>query len=759
MHSRSRPHSVLPLVNACLLLLASSVGCNTADPLEAIRQQQAAGQFEATIEPLRDLMTERRDDPEVQYLYGLALARTGQPSLADWSLSEAMRDPKWLLPAGHQLLYDALATGNHNRAIEVAGTILEAHPDNVDILLLRANAYAYSRLHHEAALADVDRIFELDPDNAAAMEPRILSLLGLERIEEASEAIEELGRQIEKQQLGSNSEGWHCATRAIFALDNEQEALARERWDDCLERFPGHSNVVNNALQFFDSRAEYDRSLEILRAAQQAEPESRSYRTGLAGRLRLSGQTQESEELLKQATESEQPHIATLAWFDLAKHYQELGDHQLASEAQERALTLARESDLPHSQLLLEYADALLLAGRFDEALLIADEMTLEAHQAMIRARVAQQQGRHGDALEHFDAAFRLWPNNPYARYYAALASEQVGDFDSAIESYRYSIRIAAGATDARTRLAQLHLAEGRPSEALMLLRLKSEQAPLDLPGELLSLKLWGRVGNMPALLSGLERFRQGSPLSLGLALESAAEGIRERAGLEAAAALLLQARVDLEAPSNAAALRALVRLQFQTPTADPGTETKSHVDAALEKHPQVADFHEILGLWLELSGAQESAGAAYRAAIAIDGQNPGALAGLGRLTPDPQEAVDLLERAAAASPDDPEPGWEAAHRLLATGRVADAEERLEELLSRHPYHSDAASALARMRLERGDSSERSLELAQRAVRFGMDIETLGLLSRVHQLREEPELAQAAERRAGSLEARASVTP
>jgi len=727
------------------------MGCEPADPLEAIRQQQATGQFQATIEPLRELMDERRGDSEVQYLYGLALARTGQPSLADWALSEAMRDPKWLLPAGHQLLYDSLATGNNDRAIEIASTILESHPENLDILQLRANAYAHSRMHYEEALADADRIFELDPENALAMEPRILSLLGLERIEEAREAIEELGRRIEKQAAGSASEGWHCATSAIFALEDGQETLAEERWADCLERFPGHSNVVTNALQFFDSRREYDRSLEVLRAAHEAEPESRSYRTGLAGRLRFSGRAQESEELLKRATESDEPHLATLAWFDLAKHYQELGQHQLASESQERALVLAREADLPHSQLLLEYADALLLAGRLDEALQIADEMTLEAHQAMIRARVAQQQGRHADALEHFDAAFRLWPNNPYARYYAAVASEQIGDFDSAIESYRYSIRIAPDATDARTRLGQLQLAQGRPSDAMMLLRLKSDQAPLDLAGELLSIQLWGQIGNMPALVSAIERFRQGSPGSLGFALESAAKGVRERAGAEAAAALLLRAQVDFEDPMFTPALRALVRLQFETPDAAAKLETRAGIDAALARHPQVAEFREILGLWLELSGDEAGARDAYRDAIAIDGQNPGALAGLGRLTLDPQQAIDLLERAAAARPDDAEVGWETAQRLLSASRVPEAERRLETLLRQHPYDARASLALAQIRLERGDTSDRSLELAQRAVRFGRSADALELVSRIHRMRGESELADQAEARAGNL--------
>jgi tetratricopeptide (TPR) repeat protein len=742
MLSTPRPKRIFPLVKACLLLLAASLACEQADPLEALKQQQASGNFEATLEPLRELVAERRDDSEVLYHYGLALARTNQPSLAEWSLSAAMTDPKWLLPAGRQLTYDSLRAGNHDRAIEIAGTVLATYPDNLDILLLRATAYARSRIHYEAALADVDRIFELDPENSAAMEARILSLLGLERIEEAAEAIDELGRRLEKDPLGATSAGWHCSTTAIFAQDSNDEALARERWADCLERFPGNSSVVTSAVQFFDSYREHDRSLDILRAAQQAAPESRSYRTSLASRLRFGGLPQESEELLKQATESERPQSAALAWFDLAKHYQDLGDHSKSSETQARALGVAREAGLPHSQLLLEYADSLLLAGRLDEALQIAEEMTVEAHVAMIRARVAQQQGRHADALEHFDAGFRLWPNNAFARYYAALASEQIGDFDAAIELYRYSIRIAAGATDARTRLGRLHQAEGRPDEALALLRLQSDQAPLDLTGEFLSLRLWGLIGNTPSVLAGLERFRRGSPLSLGRALAMAAEGVHERAGAEAAIALILKSPVDLEAPESAAALRALVRLQHE---AGRGQETRSRVDAARRRQPETAESHAIYGLWLELHDEPEPARGAYQAALAIDAHNPGALVGLGGLTSDPEQALALFERAAAAEPDDPRPAWNAVQQLLVSGRVSEAQARLEALLARHPYQARAASALIEMHLDQGEISQRTVELAHRAVRFGRNTDTLERLGQVHRRRNEPELAVAVE--------------
>lgn len=755
-----------PLVSSaigCLLCLAIA-GCAPSDPLEAIRKQQAGGDFAGSLEPLRALLDERRDDAEVQYLYGRALALTGQTSLAEWSLREAMDDPEWLVPAGLQLAFGALQTGNYAIAIEATERLLEADPDNVDALLLRANAYAHSRVHPEEALADVDRILELDPDSVEAMEPRILALLALDRIDEAAGAIEELGRRIDESQQGPGVPAWHCATTALFADESGDAELARKRWAGCLERYPAHSNVVTNALAFYDARGESTRSLEILRRAQQEEPGSRAYRLALAERLRRAGENEEAESLLREATKSEVPALAVAAWIDLAKHQQAVGDYVAAARAAERAVEVARSSGDPPPQLLLEQADALLLAGELDRALAVAEEMTLAAHREMIRARVAQERGQPAEALQHFDEAFRLWPDNPWAHYYAALAAEAVGDFDRAIDAYRQSIRIAAAQTDARTRVARLHLAEGKPAEALTLLRLQMGSAPLDLDGELLSLRLLGaQTGQAEPLRRSLELFRRERPDQLGRALASAAEGARARAGPAAAVRLLRRWEsedlADLGDPRHAEALRALVRFSRGE---GQGQEAEATVRAALRAHPEAPAFHEILGLSLELRGAPDDrVREAYARAVELDADNARALAGLGRLAQggDPGEALALFDRATAAEPSDPEPQRDAARALIAQDQLHAAEERLEALLEDHPYEGGAAAQLVELHLARGLGTDRTLELAHRAVRFGGGAEALDLLSRVHRQRQEPDLAARAAARARALRERRGDGP
>jgi Flp pilus assembly protein TadD len=58
------------------------------DP-EDIRAFQQEGEFEATIEPLRELLRATPDDPELNHLYGVALLGTGQPELAIWPLRKS----------------------------------------------------------------------------------------------------------------------------------------------------------------------------------------------------------------------------------------------------------------------------------------------------------------------------------------------------------------------------------------------------------------------------------------------------------------------------------------------------------------------------------------------------------------------------------------------------------------------------------------------------------------------------------------------
>jgi tetratricopeptide (TPR) repeat protein len=740
-----------------LLVCLALTGCNEADPLEGIRQQQAAGDFEGSVEPLRELLEMRPDDPEVNVLYGRALAFTGRANLASWSLRKAMQDPEWLVPAGSQLAYLALGARDFNEVVEVTGRMLEREPENVPALLMRANAYAHWEKDPELALADANRVLELDPSKVEAFEPRILALLDLGRFEEASEALAEAGRRLREFGTGDAVLAWHCSTTAAFEQEGGDLERARETWIACLDAHPTNSEVVSSATDFYDAQGELERSLEVLRAAAAGAPDSRVFRVALAQRLSLLGDAAEAEAVLRGATRSEDPLLAAAAWLDLGKHRQALGEHGAAADALGRALELAREAGSAEPQLPFEYADALVLADRLARALEVAEDIPVPAQRQLIRARVAQERRDPARALELFDETLQLWPDNPWARYYAALAAEELGDFERAIEELRYAVRIEPGATDARTRGADLLLAQGQPNAAFQMLITERAHAPLEIEGELLLMHLLGLQGNMNAVADSLAGIERNHSAWVGRALAAAAEGLARRAGPAEALGVLATAPVDFDEPRYAAALRALLRFSHQ---AGETAATRTALQAILAAQPDSGAFQQIRGLDLELSGAPaEAVRAAYMRALELEPGNAQALAGLGRLAfdGDPEAALGFFDRAAAADPSDPDLKLQAARALVASGKPAQAEERLDALLLEHPFEAEAAAERARLDLERGVATPRTLERARRAVRFGGGADALELLGRVHAQRDEPEPAARAEERARALrEAQAS---
>jgi predicted Zn-dependent protease len=144
---------------------------------------------------------------------------------------------------------------------------------------------------------------------------------------------------------------------------------------------------------------------------------------------------------------------------------------------------------------------------------------------------------------------------------------------------------------------------------------------------------------------------------------------------------------------------------------------------------------------------------AAYRAALALDPDNPYALTGSARLmlVSDPQAALVQLARAASLSPLDLDVLQEEARGLIAAGQLDAAETKLEDALDLSASDPKITMELVELRIAKGSVDERTLELATRAVRFGGGADALELLSRVHSAQNHPQLATDAAARAQAL--------
>jgi tetratricopeptide (TPR) repeat protein len=698
------------------LLALHSWGCGPAS-IEEVREMQSARQYARSLEPLRDMIDLGSKDPEVFYLYGLALSTTGEIDAAFWPLRKAMESSDWMIPAGLQLASDAFKAGNYDTTIAVIDRVLEIEPDHLLALVLRARARIETRRNLEEALADSDRALEIDPDLSTARVARVVALLGLNMVEEAAVALEEIEEFGYEAGLDELESARFCGARASFAKEKGETEKADERYTKCLELFPSTEILVADAIKFFEGIGKLDRAIEILEAALIDAPDSRDFRVGLVLRLTMVGKHERAEQLLREGTESKMPVVAARAWLDLAGYLIEREEMEAGVEAMEKVFELHPS---PTPQLVFRYADTLMAAGRFDDALQMVDRMTTPAHRHLVLGRVYLARGQYALALEELSAGLGGWPENAVARYYAALAAEGIGDFERSIEELRYSIRAGADQTDARLRLAQLHNAEGQFKQAVSVLRHDIVNQPPSPAMAELEVEIRARAAGDVVVPSHLtQTLRQ--PVLWQRAVAAIARGTSLRSGPEAAEQFIRSTGADLTDPANALLLKAQTQYLAQAEKLSEGVALAAN---SLSMHRDVADFHAILGLaLLQTDAGVEEARLAFDRALELDPDQPDALAGRGLLAQtsgDASAAIDFYLRADAANPEDTGPIEAAIDALIGLGRLAEAEDRLEELLEREPYSGPAALRLLELRVARGAGKEdRSFVLARLAMRFG----------------------------------------
>lgn len=713
---------------AALLLLAAISGITPgcSDPLAEVRSLQAQRRFEDSLEPLRKLLATQPDAPEVHFRYGVALSNTGQPGLALWSLRKASEAEEWRVPAGLELALGALRSSNWSNAIEAAGRVLEADADNVQALVLRAEARLGEKKDPLAALADYDRALELEPANLGIKLSRTAALIMADRIDEAGAVIAALEEEGKQASLDASALGQFCASRATFAGEKGELEEAESLFEGCLERYPAHALVVEQASEFFDGRGKPERSEAIWRSALEQLPQALSLRERLATRLRNRGETADAERVLRAGLELEDPVLRSGAWAALTGHFAALDEIDRAAEAYEKAMQLAPD---PPALAVLTFADLLVRSGQHERALEVAKGLANDSYRGLIEARVELDRGHPDRALARLDEVLPSWPDNAGARYYAARAAEQIGNFDRAVLEYRQSIRSGAEQTDAGLRLANLLAARGAVDDAWIAASHHARTHPMDVEGIRAQLRLNARMKRAD-LTTALLQTLSGTPL-WSRAVAARADMLLARVGPKAAIRWIDGVSgVDLGSPRDAELLRSLA---VSLAAAKQLPRARALVSAALAAHPEVAAFHEIHGLLLEAEGAPvDQALAAYARAADLDPKQARALEALGRFAEQDAQidaALSWYDRAFAIDSNRVSPMQRAAELAAAQGRVAAAEQRWDALLRERPWDGHAAAALAQLRLGRGEKGERTLELARRAARFGGGREAETLLA------------------------------
>jgi tetratricopeptide (TPR) repeat protein len=503
--------------------------------------------------------------------------------------------------------------------------VIEIEPENLDARILRGEALLSEGLSPERALEDFDFILDANPTNLAALNSRAAALLLLGRVEEAAEAIDQLETLTRESPTDLAGQAGLCAAQAVLRQERGELEEAEKRFEECLEQFPAHGGIVDAAITFFDGKGDRARSNALLEKALELAPESISYRRTLALRAETEGDSARALSILRAGLDTENRELRTAVWTDVANYHLDRDELPEAIAAFEEALALVED---PPEMAILTHADLLARAGRHDDARRVAKDLDNESFVGLIEARIALDQGRPKEALERLDAVFPVWPNNAGARYYAARAAEQLGDFRRAIDEYRQAIRSAPEQTEAGLRLAKLFLAAGMsedawnnagqyinvhrqdPEGARVLVAAASTDTQVTLHRLLAQIRgteLW------PAAVAARARI-----VAMQRGPEAALVAIEE----------LPDSTPDLTSPANGEILREKVLL---LQAAKRGPEAEKAVEAALAAHPENAVFLETQAALLEAKGGDPVAvRAAYEAAVARDPRSWRALEGIG---------------------------------------------------------------------------------------------------------------------------------
>lgn len=688
--------------------------------LEEIRVLHAAGRYQESIEPLRRLVKEAPSDPERLYLYGKALWSIGRVGLALWPLKGAMEDPDHLLPAGRLFVRSMMLNEAWDDAEAACDEMLDRFGENAAVLTLRAYARQGSRKNYEGAIEDADRVLELEPDNTEVLIPRTVALLALKRVDEAGEALRELDELYRDESLDIQGSPKFCTAGAVFAMEKGETDLARERFEHCLREFPTSAILLAKAIGFFDSQREFDRSLEIFERALEVEPDSQGLRDDMAIRLDTMNRREDAVAVLVAATSHESMISRINAWASLAGFYSSIGEADEAVRAYEEALGLL---STPSPDLDFRYANALIQAKRYDDALALADRMSVAPHQSLIRGRCFLEMGDPVRSLEYLSAGNRLWPNNAPARYYTAIAAERAGKVDRAIEEYRYAMRIEPGATDAALRLAHYYVALGEDMSSISVLTMGLSDNSDSIPIRLLGVRIMAKLGIWHQAPRPLVQWLASAP-NLAVGSVAIAQGIRDRDGPEKAIVYIENVeRLDLTNARDAVALASLIDWLAEVGRAE---EALRLALKSQEINPDEPIFAVLYADALAGTKAEPSrVRAAYEKALEMDRDQPRGLRGLARLLTtegsDPVRAVDLYRKSIELDPFDSSAPKALAVSLMAMDRPDEAVTILERFSHEQPWDAGGALSLAELLLDLGGKQNlvRAKRLADRARGLG----------------------------------------
>ena len=381
----------------------------------------------AAVDPEREAMVGEVTDPSER---GVELLKAGQMLAASQQFREAVaREPDVashhvnLAYALQQIGEGAAATDHLRRAASLdpssfdaqymlAGA-LEALPDLVGAVE-HARAALALRPDFEAARIDLCRMLALKGD-----------------LVEARAAIEEA------MALNPSNPDFHHYLGNVCVAEGQPDA-AIGHYRRALELRPDQAQVVANIGSAQRSQGLYDEAIASYEQAMRIDPALADAHAKLGMLLKAQGRFVEAEGALRKATQLEPRNVDALS--ELAWVCRALGRPAETVEHYRRAAEL--RPDLPNTYANLGLAleesgqtgDAIDILRR---GLAVKPTPDLHGNLAITFSRL----GNMDEAIEHYEEALRLQPENPFARCNIASALGDMGATERAIAAYREVMR------------------------------------------------------------------------------------------------------------------------------------------------------------------------------------------------------------------------------------------------------------------------------------------------------------------------------
>lgn len=721
------------------IALIGTAGCggDLDSRLAEIRSLQEAGNFEASIEPLRGLVTTNSVHPQVNYLLGRALVQTGRQSLAIWPLQKAAGSDELALPAGLLLINALIHTGDYVEAVRAADRILSTDPDNWMALAGRAQANLVAS-NPEATLADAEHMLGLDPQDIGALVMRTGALADLGRLDEAEATQHELER-VATATGNTVRAGRSCAARGVLFMKTDRPDEARETFASCIDTYPDSPVVRTQATDFFVAQGDFAAAAELWQTAVEADPEDATNRVRLADLLRQDGRTEEAEAVLQEMVEL---FDSSDAWRAMAIFYRSAGNPASAREALQQAIERASGNT---EALRFELADLMIEDGNLDRARELAAQLAEPAYSLLLAGAISMAEEDYAGALQHFESGLRRWPNNANARHLAGIAAERLGDIPRARAEYREAVRNDATRTDAALRLGQLHFNQAEFVAASTWLSTHLDSRPFDGPeAHLLAARSAIRTGDYEEASRILQSLLRQRGHQIAALVELAHVTARAESPDQAVVALQAAAEAESEVANSPDIQRAIIKMLSE---AGRSKEALELARIQLAADPGDTVLQDLMGRILLREGRLSEAKAAFTRAAETDPEAAEPHRGLGIVAlaqGDRVAARRHFESGAELEPDSGEYVYRLGQILLAEGNQAEAIKTLKRSVEIEPSHLGANNDLAWLLAESGGDLELALELAQRAVRLSPVSATNDTLGWVHLKRGDGDLAEQA---------------